>query len=443
MVTIPAIRIPALAVGGAVGLLASVLAAPDPAAERFWPQWRGPDATGTSKRADPPVEWSETKNIRWKVEIPGRGSATPVIWDDRLFVLTAVPNEVSGDRSHAPRGGDEPRAVHRFTVLALDRSTGRVVWERVAKEEAPHEGAHQDHGTWASSSAVTDGERVFASFESRGLYAYDMEGTLLWQKDLGDKKMRNQFGEGSTPALYDDRLVIVWDHQGDSFIVALDALTGKEIWRAARDEIDSWATPLIVEHEGRAQVVTSAMNRVRSYDLETGELVWESEGVTMNPIPSPVAADGMVFVTSGFRGSNLKAIRLAKAHDDITGSDALVWTLDRDTPYIPSPLLYENILYLLKSNSGILSAFDARTGKPHYQLQRLEDAPEVFASPVGASGRVYIPGKDGKTVVIRHGPTYEVLATNTLDDSFDASPALVDKEIFLRGHRYLYCIASS
>lgn len=420
-----------------------MLADSDPAGERFWPQWRGPEATGASKQADPPIEWSETSNIRWKVEIPGRGSASPVIWGDRIFLLSAVPTDVQGEAAHEPLGGVEPRAAHRFTVLALDRRTGRVVWEQVAKEETPHEGAHREHGTWASSSAVTDGERVFASFESHGLYAYDMNGKLLWQKDLGDKQMRNEFGEGSTPALYDNRLVLVWDHQGDSFIVALDALTGKELWRRERDEIDSWATPLIVEHNGRAQVVTSAMNRVRSYDLETGDEIWQSEGTTMNPIPSPVAANGMVFVTAGFRGSDLKAIRLAEARGDITGSDALAWTLERDTPYVPSPLLYNGILYLLKSNSGILSAFDAQSGKPHYQLQRLEGVPEVFASPVAADGRVYIVGRDGKTMVIRHGPRFEVLATNTLEDGFDASPALVDTEIYLRGHRYLYCIAAS
>lgn len=427
-----------------VALLASVLAAPDLAGERFWPQWRGPYATGVSRHANPPTEWSETKNIRWKVEIPGRGSASPIIWGDRLYVLTAVPADApSGNASHAPRGGIRPRVAHQFTVLAINRRDGKVVWQRTAREEQPHEATHPDNGTWASSSAVTDGEHVIAFFESRGLYAYDMEGKLVWEKDLGDKSMRNQFGEGTTPALHGNRLAIVWDHQGQSFIVTLDKRTGQEIWRAERDEIDSWATPLIVEHDGRAQVVTSGMNRLRSYDLETGKLIWESPGVAMNLIPSPVAADGMVFVTSGFRGNHLKAIRLAAARGDITGSEAIAWTLDRDTPYVPSPLLYDGILYLLKSNSGILSAFDAKTGKPHYQLQRLDGLSEVFASPVGAGGRVYIPGRDGMTLVIRHGPAFEVLAKNTLDDGFDASPALVDNEIYLRGHRYLYSIAAN
>jgi outer membrane protein assembly factor BamB len=273
------------------------------------------------------------------------------------------------------------------------------------------------------------------------MYVYDMDGTLLWSKDLGDKIMRNQFGEGSTPVVYDNRLVIVWDHQGQSFIVALDALTGTELWRVNRQEIDTWATPLVVEVGGKPQVVVSGMNKLRSYDLETGAIVWESKGVTMNPIPSPVAADGMVFVTSGFQGNHLKAIRLAGARGDITDTNAIAWTLNRDTPYVPSPLLYDGVLYLLKTNSGILSVFDAKTGMPHYQLQRLDGLPEVFASPVGARERVYFAGRTGTTLVVRHGSTFEVLAKNKLDDGFDASPALVDNEIFLRGYEHLYAIA--
>jgi len=412
------------------------------AALRFWPQWRGPFATGVSRSAVPPTEWSETKNIRWKVEIPGRGSASPVIWGERLFVLSAVPIGLDAAMSHAPRGGVRPRDRYRFIVLAIDRRTGKTIWERTAREEQPHEASHQDNGTYASSSAITDGRRVYAWFESQGMYVYDMDGTLLWSKDLGDKMMRNQFGEGSTPVLSGDRLVIVWDHLGGSFVVSLDAASGRELWRVPRDEIDTWATPLVVEHDGRRQAVVPGKNKIRSYDLENGSVVWESKGVTMNPIPSPVFGDGLVFVTSGFQGNNLKAIRLASAKGDITGTDSIVWTLDRDTPYVPSPLLYDGILYLLKTNSGILSAFDAKTGTPHYQLQRLEGIPEVFASPVGAGGRVYITGRDGVILVIRNAQTYEMLASNKLDDGFDASPALVDDAMYLRGYRNLYAIAN-
>jgi outer membrane protein assembly factor BamB len=426
----------------ALGSLVSVGSTQSPAgntAERFWHQWRGPHATGVSKTATPPLEWNDTKNVRWKVEIPGRGSASPVIWGERAYLLTAVPAGLPLDASHAPRGSAP--TVHKFMVMAIDRATGKVVWERVAREEAPHETSHPDNGTWASSSAVTNGEILIASFESRGLYAYDMNGKLLWQVDLGDKAMRNQFGEGSTPVLHGNRLIVVWDHTGGSFIVALDARTGKEMWRQKRNEIDTWATPLVLEPGGRAQVIVPGMNRVHSYDLETGEIVWHTAGLTMNPIPSPVADDAFVYLMSGFRGNSLKAIRVAGAKGDITGTDAVAWTLDRDTPYVPSPLLYDNILYFLKGNTGILSAFDARTGKPHFQLQRLPQAAEVFASPVGAAGRVYIPSREGTTVVLKHGPTFEVLAQNRLSDGFDASPALAGREIYLRGYKYLYCIA--
>ena len=405
-----------------------------------WPSWRGPDATGAAPKAKPPAEWSEEKNVRWKVEVPGRGSSSPVVWGDRVYILTAAPVGVELAASHDSRA--RQLTPHRMMVMALDRKTGKTVWERTAREEAPHEGYHQQFGTWASASAVTDGEVLIASFESRGIYAYDMNGKQLWTVDLGDKKMRNEFGEGSTPALFKDRVVIVWDHQGESFIAALDKKTGKELWRQKRQEIDSWATPLVVDVGGKAQVVTGAMNRIRSYDLQSGEIVWETAGLTMNPIPSPVAADGIVYLMSGFRGNSLKAIRLADAKGDITGTPAILWSFDRDTPYVPSPLLYDNVLYFLKGNTGVLSAFDAKTGKPHYQVQRIEGVPNVFASPVGADGKVFVLGQDGSTAVIKHGPSYELLGVNKLEDRFDASPALVDGEIYLRGYKNLYCVAA-
>ena len=454
----------------AIGVVCFVLAwaipavAQDSDAERFWRQWRGPDANGVARYGDPPTEWSETKNIRWKVEIPGRGSASPIVWGDKVFLLTAVllgdpvPQAASADAPHQPpadrrrggRGGRRrgrgrgPRAIrmHRFTVMAIDRQSGDVVWEQVAREAVPHEGHQEPNGTYASGSAVTDGESLFAFFGSWGLYAFDMDGTLLWEVDLGTRLIRNAFGEGTTPALHGDTLLVTWDHIGaQSFIVALDKRTGQERWRANRDEIDTWATPLIVEHEGRAQVITPAMDRVYSYDLETGAIVWQSRGTTMNAIPSAVHADGIVYVMSGYRGNNLQAIRLADASGDIASTDAIIWQLDRDTPYVPSPLLYDDALYVIKSNAGILSVFDPLTGEPHYQRQRLQGVPNVFASPVGAAGHVYIAGRDGTTLVIRHGDQYEVLASNTLDDGFDASPAIGDDEIYMRGYRYLYAIA--
>jgi outer membrane protein assembly factor BamB len=432
-------------VAGGVAVAAALVslnaAAQTPAADRFWGQWRGPQGTGVSRTATPPTEWSETKNIRWKVEIPGRGSSSPVVWGDRVFVTSAVPVGVEGEAQHAARGA---RPVpHRFVVRALDRRTGKTVWERVAREELPHEAAHNENGTWASPSPIVDGQHVIVSFESRGIYALDMNGAPAWDKDLGDKRMRNQFGEGSTPALHGNTLVVVWDHQGGSFVVALNKATGQEIWRKARTEIDTWATPLIVSVAGKPQAIVPAMNKIISYDLATGDVVWESAGLTMNPIPTPVTDGTMAFLMSGFRGNSLKAIALAGAKGDITGTPAIAWSLDRDTPYVPSPLLYDGILYFLKTNNGFLTALDAKTGQPHYSAVRLDAVPNVFASPVGAAGRIYIPGREGTTLVLRHGPKMEILAANELGDGFDASPALVDGEIYLRGYRYLYCVAAN
>lgn len=418
----------------AAALFTSFMVASAQGPAQNWPQWRGPGANGVAPGANPPATWSETSNVRWKIPVPGRGSGSPIVWGDRVFLLTAV----------SENNQTVPGVTHKFVVMAIDRKTGEVAWERVAREEAPHEPTHRENGTYASASAVTDGELLFANFESRGLFAYDMDGTLVWEKDFGDKLMRNQFGEGTTPALHGNTLVHVWDHQGgQSFIVALDKRTGEERWRQNRDEIDTWATPLIVEVNGRAQVITPAMERVKSYDLETGAVVWETEGLTMNAIPSPVVLDNIAILMSGFRGNSLKAIDLTKAKGDITGTDAIVWSYNRDTPYVPSPLLYDGILYMLKTNNGILTAFDAKTGKVHYGPERLSAAAEVFSSPVGAAGRVYIMGRDGATVVLKQGTTFEVLGTNHLNDGFDASPAIVDGEIYLRGHQFLYCVSAN
>lgn len=436
-------------------------AAPADQAERFWPQWRGPLANGVAPHGDPPVRWSESENVRWKVEIPGRGHASPIVWGDRVYVLSAVATErpIPGAQTEAEavadasseaadatrrarRPGVAPDHYLRFIVVALDRASGRVLWERSALEAVPHEGTHPD-GTWASASPVTDGERVYCHFGSRGLFAYTMEGDLEWQVDLGDMTTRRGFGEGSSPALWGDTLVVNWDHEGESFLVALDKRTGAERWRVARDEVTSWSTPLVVEVDGRPQVVVSATGRVRGYDLATGAVVWESSGMTVNTIPSPVEAGGVVFVMSGFRGNALQAIRLAGARGDVSESKSVLWSYDRDTPYVPSPLLYGDSLYFLKHNQAILSQLDARTGEARFGPARLEGIEGVYASPVGASGRVYVAGRDGTTLVLGSGAKLEVLATNRLDDGFDASPAIVDGELYLRGRKHLYCIAES
>jgi outer membrane protein assembly factor BamB len=418
------------------------------AGEGSWPQWRGPLGTGSAITGNPPLDWSNERNIRWKAEIPGRGSATPIVWGDRVFVFSAAATDDDGGSQgglfarlrRRVTGAVGPGDVQQYVVTALDRLDGRVLWQQVATEEAPHEGRHAT-GSWASPSGVADGEQVCAFFGSRGLFCYDLDGRLLWERDFGDMEIRMEFGEGASPALYGDTIIVNWDHQGQSFITALDKRTGEDRWRVDRDEVTSWSTPLIVEHAGGAQVVTSATNRVRSYDVATGQTVWESEGVTMNAIPTPVAADGVVYVTSGYRDNRLLAVRLADASGDITGTEAVVWSLDRDTPYVPSPLLHQGILYLLKSNSGVLSAFDAQTGARVYGPERLPGVRSVYSSPVAVGDRIYIASREGTTLVIKAGQDFEVLATNELDDEFDASPAIAGDELYLRGQGYLYCIA--
>jgi len=448
------VRIRGLAVLSLVAVVAllaqpgtPVDAAGTPASE-YWPQWRGPQMTGLAPSATPPVEWSETKNVRWKVEVPGKGSATPVVWGDRIYVLTAVPvgepvkNEEPAEPGRGGRGraGIPANQVQQFTVIALAREDGKVLWKRVVREHLPHEGTHPT-GTWASASAATDGEVVIASFGSQGLYALAPSGEILWEKDLGDMTVKLGFGEGSTPALGKDRVFVQWDHEGESFLVALDRKTGRELWRKTRDEATSWASPLVVEHGGRTQVVTSATNRVRSYDAQTGEVLWETGGMTMNAIPTPVYRDGVVFVTSGFRGNALLAVKLDEAKGDIADSKAIAWRFDRDTPYVPSPLLYGDELYLLKSNDGMISCFDAATGERHYGPERLPEVSNVYASPLGADGRIYVAGREGTTAVIQRGPEFKVLATNTLEDGFDASPVAVGSELYLRGQKHLYRIS--
>jgi outer membrane protein assembly factor BamB len=305
----------------------------------------------------------------------------------------------------------------------------------------PRERTHAD-GSWASGSPVTDGQRVYAYFGSYGLYCLDVKGNLKWQKSLGRMQKRMGFGEGSSPALHGDRIAVLQDHEGPSFIVVLDKATGRQVWRAERDEVSSWSSPLIVEAGGRAQVIASSSPAVRSYDLRNGRLLWKCTGLTLNVVATPVYADDMVFVMSGFRGSALRAIRLSRARGDIDGTAAIAWTLDEHTPYTPSPVLHKGLLHFLDRNEAVLSCFDARTGKEHYAGRRFRDIGTVYASLSAAGGRVYLVGKKGTTVVIRHGTECEILARNTLSDSFTASPAIVGREIILRGHRNLYCIAA-
>lgn len=445
-----------------------------------WPQWRGPAASGSADTAKPPLEWSPEKNMAWKVAIPGKGSSTPIIWGDKIILTTAIdtgeePKDgekaaidgggratieqvVAFQDEERPRrrfnqdgpggfrrggrggfgGGRAPTTVQQFMVMAINRNTGEVLWKTQVHEQVPIAGHHND-GNYAAGSPVTDGENIYAWFGSYGIYCLDMDGKIKWGKDIVDMQTRGSFGEGSSPALYGDKLVVVCDHEGDSFIVAFDKNDGRELWRKARGERTSWFTPIIVEVNGKPQVITTGADSTIAYDLAGGEQVWTGPGLTTNPIPSPIVKDGVAYLTSGFRGAALIAVDLAKAKGDISKDNGILWEYNTDTPYVPSPVLYDGNLYFGKGNSAILTCLDAKTGKQHY-MERIEGLRDMYASPVAAAGRIYTTGRDGSTVVIKAGEKMEVLATNSVGEATDASPAIVGDTIYIRGNEHLFCI---
>ena len=423
----------------------------DPGSE--WANWRGPDGTSVARASNPPSEWSEDNNIRWKVALPGVGTSSPVIWGDRIYVTTSIETDEDGTPPPFARVHDvdvsgrsyvssaQPPTVYEFAVLAIDREDGAIVWQTTVKKTVPHEGGHADNSQ-SSGSPTTDGEHIYALFGSRGLYCLNMEGEVQWQKDFGLMQTHLGFGEGMSPVLHGDRLIIVWDHEQDSFIAAFDKKSGAELWRTPRDEQTSWATPAIAPANGKLQVVTAGTASSRAYDLETGELIWTLAGLGINTIPSPTYVDGIVYLMTGFDVSMLQAVRLEGAKGDLSASENLLWFHARNTSYAPSPLVYGDFIYFLRSNSGILSCLDRETGKVHYEGQRMRMR-TVYSSPVGAAGRVYLTSREGVTKVISLGPEYDEIATNQLDDVFNASAAIVGDQIFLRGVENLYCIATT
>ena len=412
-------------------------------AVRYWPQWRGPLGTGVAPEADPPVHWSESRNLLWKKVLPGLGHSTPILWGHRIFVTAAVP---TGDAlkpvyDDAPGSHGNLPVTHRqrFVVLALDRANGDVLWERTVRTSLPHEGGHYT-SSLASASPITDGEHLLAYFGSQGIYCFSLEGELQWEKQMGTMRTKHGHGEGSSPVLYGETLVINWDHEGQSFVVALDKRTGKELWKVPRNEVTSWATPIAVEQDGVAQVIVAGTSRVRGYHLETGEVIWECGGLAANIVASPVAGDGMAFVGSSYDKRVLLAIRLSGARGDITGTDRVPWTRRRTTPYVPSPLLYDGVLYFLAHYQSVLTRVDARTGRERPGPLRLPGIGNVYASPVAAADRIYVTDLSGATLVLSHSETPEALAVNRLEDSFSASVALAGRQLYLRGEKNLYAI---
>ncbi len=454
-----------------LSILAAVAVAPALAEESAWPHWRGPAGDGPSPDAKPPTTWSATENVRWKAAIPGRGSASPVVLGDRVFVTSAIDTGVGADgkrvapappprADRAPRSGDRrrrrpgrppggsrggdapPQTRQQFVVLCLARKSGEVLWQKAVNETVPHSGHHADHG-FASASPVTDGGHVYAHFGSRGTFCLTADkGEVVWSRtDLGEMRTRGGFGDGSSPVLAGDLLVVPWDHEGESYIAALDKRTGETVWKTAREHPTSWTTPLVVEHGGGRQVIQSGEGSAVAYDLASGRELWRADGQTARPVATPVAGGGMAFVGSGFRGSFLGAYQLEGAKGDITDSDKVAWTVTVGTPDIASLLLSGGRLYFHSGKDGILSCLDAGTGEAHYSRERIPGLARVYASPVAAAGKVYLTGREGVTVVIKDAPELEVVATNDLGEPVDATPALAGEELFIRSSKHLFCIA--
>ncbi len=424
-----------LCVAGAAGAQNAV------SGQAHWPQWRGPTLNGVAA-GDAPLEWSDSRNVAWKVEIPGRGFSSPIIWGDKLFLTTAVPTGQGSTPSEGRSGpgGNAGVEEHRFVVMAFDRLSGKRLWEQTATTATPHEGYHRIYGSFASNNPSTDGQRVYAFFGSQGLFAYDMNGKQVWKRDFNQKmKMRLQFGEGAAAVLHDGKLITVFDHQEQGLLAVTDAATGREVWSIPRNEGSSWSTPLVVTHRGAKQVVVTSTPKAMAFDLATGKLAWEVTGIGLNPIPMPVQSGDVVYVMSGFRDPKLMAIRLGRT-GDLTGTDAVTWEATRGLSYTPSPVLQDGILYLLTDN-GQLSALDAKTGAPHYHQQRLPKPYNFKASPIAVNGRLYLASEEEDVIVAKLGPSYEVLATNTLaGQSFIASPVVAAGDLYLRSRTHLFRI---
>ena len=405
-----------------------------------WRVWRGPFNTGMAI-GDAPLRWDDETSLRWKIAIPGRGHSTPVITGDRLYLTTAVPTGRGTPAGTGTRagGGADAGLEHDFVVMAIDRETGAVAWRHTAATATPHEGYHRTYGSFASNSPVTDGERLYAFFGSRGLFAYDLDGTPVWRKDFGVRmRMDMAFGEGTPLTLHEDRLLLHFDHLDTGFLVMLDAASGREVWRTKRTEPYNWAAPYVARHDGRRQIVVSGLT-VRGYDYDTGALIWEAAGLGENTIPQPVQFGDLVFAMSGHTVKMVMAIRLG-GRGDLTGTDRIVWSTPRGAPYTPSPLLHDGRLYVVSDN-GLVSAFNPETGEPFYQQMRLPKPYSFKASPVGAAGKVYLATEEEDVVVLRMGDRFEVLATNTLrGQSFIASPVIVDDDIYLRSRTHLFRI---
>ena len=416
-----------------------------------WPHFRGPDMNGVvADNPDLPESWSETENVEWVTDIPGIGWSSPIVWGNRIFVttVTAVGEfEKPKPGLYGPAGRPEPPPVQQeWLVYCLDLESGDVLWRRSVMAGMPTFPRHMKN-SYASETPTTDGERVYARFGELGLYTFDMDGNEVWRLEIPDKRTMTGFGSASSPVLHEDTLIIVYDNEEESWIAAFDKRTGKEIWRTARDEITSWATPYIWEHDLRTEIVTSAVNRIRSYDLD-GNLLWDMDGrMSWAAIATPFSSDGLVYVNSGYYRDQHRPVYAIRpgASGDITlaegeqSNDHVAWYQPQAGNYNTSPLIYGDIYYSLLDR-GFFEAYDATTGEPIYDRQRVEVAASFTASPWAYNGKIFALSEDGDTFVIRAGREFEVIGRNSLDGMTLASPAIVGDRLLIRTQQKLYSI---
>ena len=410
-----------------------------------WPQWRGPLGTGVAPTASPPTEWNEHENIKWRTELDGEGHGTPVVSRGLIFLTTAVPVGPPFEARNSNRpGAHDNRSVtskYQFQAWAIDASNGSILWKKTLQEAIPVEGGHNT-ASLASASPVTDGKRFYAFFGSHGLYCLNRQGDLVWEKQLGTMHTKHGHGEGASPALKDETLVVNWDHEGESFLVAFDSTNGTERWRVPRNEVTSWSTPIMTTVDGKSQVIVCGTNKVRGYSLSSGDVIWECGGMSANIVATPVVGDGVLYVGSSYEKRILMAIRLSGAKGDITESDHILWTRTRGTPYVPSPLLYEGTLYFLTHYQNVLTRVTAETGVDAPGALRLGPLSNIYASPVAASGHVYITDLDGQTLVITNTEIPRVISVNPLGEPVSSSLVINASSLLIRGSTHLHCVSA-
>jgi outer membrane protein assembly factor BamB len=420
-----------------------------PAAEPRWPQFRGTTG-GVSAATGLPVVWDTKTNVAWQAEVPGCGWSSPIVWGDRVFLTTVVSEgKTEPFRKGLYFGGERrtpPSDVHRWLVIYLDARTGKALWQREVHRGVPSSPVHIKN-SYASETPVTDGERVYAYFGNVGVFCCDFEGKELWSKKWDTVRTRFNWGTAASPALFKDRLFIVNDNEEKSFLVALDARTGKELWRVERDEKSNWATPFVWENEKRTELVTCGSNRIRSYDLD-GKPLWEMGGMSSIAIPTPLTRHGLLYVSSGYVLGNPKPVYAIRpgASGDISLADGqdssafVAWSQKKAGPYNPSPIVYGDYLYVLYDR-GMMACYDARTGKEVYGPERLGPGATAFtASPWAADGKIFCLSEDGDTFVIQAGPQFRVLGRNRLDETCLATPAPTAHGLIVRTLSKVYCL---